>query len=601
MTSAPIVTLDGSGLDWGLTAQLLDVSVERGLRRPSRAEITLDDPGFAILTDKASTFAPGTAVSVAFPGPDGTAVTVFSGTVTGLRVACPQDGDRHTALTIVAEDAAHGLGTVGKAVSTANTTLADALRTALASYVTGTIAISGLPAGTRDAVIVACSPWDLLEQVCERYGVEWWTDPADGSLTVAPAPTSPPAVSLNLAEDLIDLDFRTYGQATGTVSVRGWDPATKQEITGQNSAGHPASGIPALLTGSSGFAQTNAAHEYQSRALSVLDAADLTAQATAQAGRFAHAGTALTARTVRVQPGIAPRSDVVLVGAGPLSGNHPVVAVRHDWGQVTGTTVVAGDRALGAVPIPASPISPAATVPSPPPPQTIGGTVGLLPGLITDINDPKGWGRVKVKLPTLGENVLTGWARTVLTAAGPKRGLVVPHRVQDEVLVGFEEGDLQRPVVLGALHNGQDTAPTATSGRTGDLSSGLTSANGHQFVLTDAGSRSTDGIDLKHAAGHQVLLAGDQVLIKAEAGTPLKLQAGQASITLDAQGNVAIKGVSVTVTGQTSVAVKGPEISVKADATLALQGTASTTVKGATVAVSADAMASVKGATVAIN
>jgi uncharacterized protein involved in type VI secretion and phage assembly len=260
---------------------------------------------------------------------------------------------------------------------------------------------------------------------------------------------------------------------------------------------------------------------------------------------------------------------------------------------------VAGDRALGAAAVPSS----TATSALPPAltPQTIGGTVGLLPGLVTDINDPKSWGRVKVKLPTLGDNVLTGWARTVLPAAGPSRGMVVPHRVNDEVLVGFEEGDLQRPVVLGALHNGKDAAPAATAGRSADLTAGLTSANGHLLVLTDATSTGTNGVNIKHAAGHQVLLTGEQVLIKAETGTPLKLQAGQASITLDAQGNVAIKGVAVTISGQSAVNLKGPEISVKADASLTLQGAASTTVKGATVAISADAMASVKGATVAIN
>jgi hypothetical protein len=603
MTSAPIIRLGGSQLTWELAAHLLDVSVERGLRRPSRAEITIEDPGFRLLTDQAATFAPGTDVTVGFPSPDGAEKTVFSGTVTGLRVSCPSDGDYHTAVTIVAQDAAYGLSTVGKAASTANAGLADALRAALSAHLSGTISIGGLPAGTRDSVIVACSPYDLLEQVCERYGVEWWVEPADKSLNVGATPSAPTAVALDLGEDLLDLDFHTNATATGTVSMRGWDPAAKQHISGQNSVTGATSRTPALLTGSNGFAQADSSHEYQTRALSVTDSADLTAQASAQAARFAHSGTVLTARTAQLLPGIAPRNDLVLAGAGPLSGTHPVVAVRHDWGQVTGTTIVAGDRALGAIPI-RTPLADRAAY-SPPlapiPPQTIGGTVGLLPGLVTDINDPKSWGRVKVKLPTLGENVLTGWARTVLPAAGPGRGLVVPHRVDDEVLVGFEEGDLQRPVVLGALHNGKDTTPVATSGRAEDLSAGLTSANGHLLVLTDATSKDANGVKVQHADGHQVLLSGDQVLIKAEQGTPLKLQAGQASITLDAQGNVAIKGVTVTISGQSAVDLKAPSIGAKADASLTLQAAMSTTVKGATVAVTADAMASVKGATVAIN
>jgi uncharacterized protein involved in type VI secretion and phage assembly len=225
----------------------------------------------------------------------------------------------------------------------------------------------------------------------------------------------------------------------------------------------------------------------------------------------------------------------------------------------------------------------------------------LLPGLVTDINDPKNWGRVKVKLPTLGDDVVTGWARTILPAAGPGRGMVVPHRVNDEVLVGFEEGDLQRPVVLGAVHNGSDAAPTTTAPRTGALSSGLTSANGHVIALTDATDRATSGVSVKHATGHEILMSGDQVLIQAAPGAPLKLRSGQASIVLDAQGNIAISGVCVSVTGRTSVEVQATTVTAKADAVLNLEGAGSANVKGATVNVSGDAMATVKAATVAIN
>jgi hypothetical protein len=603
MTSAPIITLSGAQLPWELGVRLLDVTVERGLRRSSRAEITLEDPGFEALTDKAASFGPGTAVSVAFPAPDGSPHTVFSGAVTGIRVSCLGDGERRTAITIVAEDAMHGLDTVSKAVAVTNAGLADALLAALSPY-PGSIRVEGLPAGNRDAVIVGCSPREALEQICEHYALEWWVDPADGSLNVAATPQSARPVTLTLGDDLSDLDFRATGKTTGTVLMRSWDPAGKQGLTGRNVVATAAAGGPALLTGANGFARTDPAREYESRARAAVDSTDATAQATARAGYFARSGTVLTARTVRIQPTISPRDDLALAGAGPLSGKHPVVAVRHDWGHVTGTTIIAGDRSLGAVPVPGSGTassSPAPVVPPSAPAQMIGGSVGLLPALVTDINDPQSWGRVKVKLPTLGDDVQTGWARTILPSAGPNRGMVVPHRVNDEVLVGFEEGDLQRPVVLGAVHNGKDAAPVATAARSGDLSSGLTSANGHQIVLTDGKARNVNGVNLKHADGHQILLAGDRVLLSAAPGTPLTLQAGQASITLDAQGNVAIKGVSVTVTGQTSVDLKALDISAKADAQLTVQGTAGTTVKGATVAVSADSIASVKGATVAIN
>lgn len=450
MTSVPIITLDGSQLPWDLGVRLLQVSVERGVRRSARAEMTLDDPGFRILTDRASSFRPGTEVSIAFPTAQGSPVKVFTGTVSGLRVSCPEEGDHHTAVTIVAEDAAHGLGSVGRTVNTANAPLTDALSAALTPHVRP-VRIAGLPAGTRDAVIVACSPLDLLEQVCERYGVEWWVDPADGSLNVAPAPTSSPSVTLDLGADLRELDFVTAGRSTGTVVLRGWDPVAKREVTGRNTTATAAPGGPALLTGANGFAQADSASSYESRALSTAGEADITAQATAQAGRFARSGTVLTVRTHLVQPSIAPRTDLSLEGAGPMSGRHAVVAVRHEWGRTNGTTVVAGDRTRGAGALDgAHVVHPSAAD------QMIGGTMGMLPGLISDIHDPKNWGRVKVKLPTLGPDVESGWARVVLPAAGPDRGSVVPHRSTTRSSSGSRR----------AICNGRSCSAPCTTGAT---------------------------------------------------------------------------------------------------------------------------------------
>jgi phage baseplate assembly protein gpV len=603
--SSPVIHLNGTQLPWDLASQLLSVVVDRGLRRPSRAEIVVADEDFALLAANTSSFAPGTALSVAFLD-SGTVRTVFTGTVTGLRVTCPNDGDHRASLTLLAEDAGHGLGAVQQVVSTANADLADVLSSVLSSYLSSSVTIAGLPAGQRDTVLVASSPLDLLEQICDRYGVEWWIDPVSGGLNVAALPTSPSEVSLTLGEDLASLEFETGGTTTGTVSMRGWNPAAKEELTAEHAASAASASAPALLQGSSAFGRADTARRYEVRAASSVDAADVTAQAGALGQRAARTGTRLTAAAFGLVPALNPRDDLVLVGAGLLSGNHPVTAVRHEWGERVVTWITAGarDPAGSAGPtgsVPASTANRGGTTFGTESSSGAGGFGLLLPGLITDISDPQGWGRVKVKLPTFGSDVQTGWARTLLPSAGPSRGFVVPHRVNDEVVVGFEGGDLQRPIVLGAVHNGQDAPPTGTAGRDADLSAGLTTADGHQIVLTDASSTSTAGLSLKHADGHQILITGDQVLVQAQSGTPLKLQAGSASIVLDASGNVTIKGVKVTVTGTSAAEVSAPQVTVKADTTLALQGTTGTTVKGGTVEVTADAMATIKGATVAIN
>lgn len=80
-----------------------------------------------------------------------------------------------------------------------------------------------------------------------------------------------------------------------------------------------------------------------------------------------------------------------------------------------------------------------------------------LVGVVTDNKDPSKLGRVKVKFPVLSEADTSWWAPIVMPGAGMNRGWFFIPEVDDEVLVLFEHGDMNRPVVVGAIWNG--TAP----------------------------------------------------------------------------------------------------------------------------------------------
>lgn len=83
----------------------------------------------------------------------------------------------------------------------------------------------------------------------------------------------------------------------------------------------------------------------------------------------------------------------------------------------------------------------------------------LLVGIVTDIVDPKGLGRVKVKFPTLTEGDNSNWARVVGLGAGKNRGTYWLPEINDEVLVAFEHGDIHRPYIIGGVWNGKDPTP----------------------------------------------------------------------------------------------------------------------------------------------
>ena len=79
--------------------------------------------------------------------------------------------------------------------------------------------------------------------------------------------------------------------------------------------------------------------------------------------------------------------------------------------------------------------------------------------VVTDNKDPSKLGRVKVKVPILSEQDTTFWAPVVMMGAGKNRGWFFIPEPDDEVLVLFEHGDMQRPVVVGAMWGGKDKPP----------------------------------------------------------------------------------------------------------------------------------------------
>lgn len=71
---------------------------------------------------------------------------------------------------------------------------------------------------------------------------------------------------------------------------------------------------------------------------------------------------------------------------------------------------------------------------------------GLYRATVVDATDPQGSNRLQVSVPSLSGNALP-WAPTI-------RDLGASPHVGEEVLVGFEAGDLASPYVVGVLATG---------------------------------------------------------------------------------------------------------------------------------------------------
>jgi len=120
---------------------------------------------------------------------------------------------------------------------------------------------------------------------------------------------------------------------------------------------------------------------------------------------------------------------------------------------------------------------------------TLGVIAGLLASagsasaVVTDNKDPSKLGRVKIKIPILSEGDTTWWCPIVMLGAGKNRGWFFIPEKDDEVLVMFEHGDLNRPLVVGALWNGKDKPPEKNAG--GNPRRVIKSREGNKITFDD--------------------------------------------------------------------------------------------------------------------
>lgn len=191
---------------------------------------------------------------------------------------------------------------------------------------------------------------------------------------------------------------------------------------------------------------------------------------------------------------------------------------------------------------------------------------GVVTAVVTNSDDPKKWGRVKLKYPWLSDEVESHWARVAAPGAGPEAGLSLIPAVNDEVLVAFEHGDFNRPFVLGGMWNGKAKLPEATAGAKEQelpLVRSWRSRTGHQIVMHDD---QQNKVTLVTAAGHQLTLddANKQIELTSEGGLVVRLDDNSSTITVESSSNLELKAANIKVEADSNIDIKaGGQVNVK--------------------------------------
>ena len=92
------------------------------------------------------------------------------------------------------------------------------------------------------------------------------------------------------------------------------------------------------------------------------------------------------------------------------------------------------------------------------------GINGLHTGIVTKLeSDPDNEFRIKVKIPLISNDEEGTWCRIALLDAGKERGSFFMPEINDEVVLGFVNGDPRHAVILGMLHSQAMAAPVTAS------------------------------------------------------------------------------------------------------------------------------------------
>src|SRR5689334_11111979 len=150
---------------------------------------------------------------------------------------------------------------------------------------------------------------------------------------------------------------------------------------------------------------------------------------------------------------------------------------------------------------------------------------GVWPALVVDNKDGadhRGY-RVKVKFPWLSEQDTTFWARIAVPMAGSDRGTYVLPEVDDQVLVVFEHGDINRPIVIGGLWSKkQDPAEVNQSGKNNTKL--IKSRSGHRIIFDDKqGAEKVVIVDKTRK--NKIILDSANKLIKIESDGDIEIKA----------------------------------------------------------------------------
>jgi uncharacterized protein involved in type VI secretion and phage assembly len=186
---------------------------------------------------------------------------------------------------------------------------------------------------------------------------------------------------------------------------------------------------------------------------------------------------------------------------------------------------------------------------------------GIVIGVVADLDDPEGLGRVRVKFPHLNGE-LSDWSRLAAPLGGKEQGWFLRPGVDEEVLAVWEQGDPRRTYIVGSVWSKVDPPPPDDGKKVDNNWRFFRSRSGHVLKFDD-----TSGAERIEIVGK-----GDQhKLVIDVSGSKIEISCSSGDIAISApSGNLSLDG---------------NQVSIKAKSTMSIEASGAMTIKGSTVAI----------------
>ena len=225
---------------------------------------------------------------------------------------------------------------------------------------------------------------------------------------------------------------------------------------------------------------------------------------------------------------------------------------------------------------------------------------GVMVGTVVKNYDKDMPGRVCVVIPVRdAEANELKWARVAMPSHGKQWGMYFQPEINDQVLLAFEQGNIEKPYVIGCVPKDSNSFLTHAHDKDNQYKK-IVTKNGNSVIFEDnaEGDGTKDKIKIETAEkGHSILLDNENkkiVIRDNDNKNFIEMKTENGSVKIQAESKLEIKvgdNIVLKMNGSTGgVTLECSKLNVKANGSIDVDATGSLKASGATVNLDANSL-----------